>query len=202
MNGITRARSALAVGALLALATGGALYAQSNSKATHQFSDNTFAKKADQGDMAEIKLAQLAQTKSQSPAVRSFAERMITDHSAANQKLENVASQNGINLPAQPNMKQQQTYDRLSKLNGDAFNRAYAENQVKDHEHDIAEFKMETKDGTNPQIKQFAQNTLPTLEEHLTLARQMYRNVENRGNTNGAANGNGAMNNGGATTPR
>jgi putative membrane protein len=208
MNGITRVRSAAVVGTLVALSTGGALFARAKTNTTGgQISDRSFAKKADQGDLAEVKLAQLAQTKSQSPAVRSFAQRMIQDHSKANDKLKSAASQIHINLPAQPNQEQQTTYDRLSKLDGTAFDRAYAENQVKDHEHVIAEFQKEAKTGQNPQIKQFAENTLPTLHKHLTLARQMYRNVENRTNRgatrtyNHNNRGNGSYN-GGATTPR
>jgi putative membrane protein len=223
MNGITVARGAVAVGALVAFTIGGTVLARPKSNtAGRATSDATFAKKADQSDLAEVKLAQLAESKTQNPSVRSFAQRMIHDHSKTNQKLQNVASQNNINLPAQPNEKQQDTYDRLSKLTGTTFDRAYAANQVKDHEHDIAAFKKEAKAGQNPQIKQLAQTTLPVLHEHLTLARQMYRNVENQtnsgaagvnggynppnGGVNGGANGNsgGATGgaNGGATTSR
>lgn len=196
MNGIANARSAIAVGALVALTTDGTLFARGRSKtSSQQPSDRTFAKKADQGDLAEVKLAQLAEQKTQNPTVQAFAQRMIKDHSKANDQLQGVASTTNVNLPAQPNAKQQKTYDRLSKLTGTAFDRAYAQDMVKDHEHDIAEFKKEADNGTNPQIKQFAQNTLPVLQKHLTLARHMYRDVENQGAANNGATG-GAMPNG------
>lgn len=203
MNRFHCARSAIVVGALVAFSTV-TVFAGAKTNTSRQFSDQAFARKADQGDLAEVKLAQLAQTKSRDPIVRSFAQRMIQDHSQSNDKLKNVASQNNINLPDQPNTKQQSAYDRLSRLSGKAFDRAYASDQVKDHQHDIAEFQREAKDGHNPQIKQFAANTLPVLHQHLTLARQMYRNVESRTNNgvNGGANGSGTTNNGGATTPR
>lgn len=217
MNRNHYARSAIVMGALLAFTTAIA-FAGAKTTTGRRISDQTFAKKADQGDLAEVKLAQLAQTKSQDPTVRNFAQRMLQDHSQSNDKLKNVASQNNVNLPAQPDAKQQNTYNRLSRLSGVAFDRAYAANQVKDHEHDIALFRQEARDGQNPQIKQFAASTLPVLHQHLTLARQMYRNVENRTNNGGnsatpsggynspgpgtgGANG-GTNPNGGATTPR
>jgi putative membrane protein len=198
MNGIPGARTAIAVGALFALATGSALFARGTGKtSSQQTSDRAFAKKADQGDLAEVKLAQLAESKTQNPTVQAFAQRMIRDHSKANDQLQEVASSTNVNLPGQPNANQQQTYDQLSKLNGRAFDRAYAQDMVKDHEHDVAAFKNEADNGSNPQIQQFAQNTLPILRKHLTLARQMYRDVENQG-----GHGAGRTNGGGATTPR
>lgn len=203
MNRTSTARSAVAVGALVALTTGGALFARRTSKISgQQSSDRTFARKADQGGLAEVKLGHLAESKTQNPTVRAFAQRMIQDHTQTNNELQGAASATNINLPAQPDAKQQATYDRLSKLSGTAFDRAYATDQVKDHEHVISEFKKEAQDGRNPQIKQFAQNALPTLNKHLTLARRMYRDVENRGGThNGATGGaipNGATGSGGA----
>lgn len=218
MNRIHRARSAFVAGALVAF-TAGSVLAGAKTNTSRQVSDQTFAKKADQGNLAEVKLAQLAQSKSQSPTVRDFAQRIISDHTQANDKLKDAASQANVNLPAQPSPKQQATYDRLSKLSGAQFDRAYARDQVKNHEHDIAEYQREAKDGTSPQIKQFAQNTLPILHQHLTLAREMARNVENNTNGAGTAAPNGSYNNpgnggatgganggtnpnGGATTPR
>lgn len=204
MNRIRRARGAFAVGALVALAAGTALCA-GPATTTKQVSDSTFAKKANEGNLAEVKLAQLAESKSQSPEVKTFARRIIADHTQANDKLKDAASQANINLPAHPNTKQKDTYDRLSRLSGAAFDRAYARDQVTDHQHDISVYKNEAQNGQNPQIKQYAQNTLPVLHEHLSLARQMSRAVEN-GGANGSVQGGAGVNgahggyNGGAGT--
>lgn len=139
--------------------------------------DSTFAKKAAAGGMAEVKFGQLAQQKASSRAVKQFGERMVTDHSKANSQLKGVASKNDITLPSGLDAKDQATYDKLSKLSGTAFDRAYMKDMVSDHEKDVSEFKREASMGKNSDVKNFASQTLPTLQEHLTLARQTEQQV-------------------------
>ncbi len=67
----------------------------------------------------------------------------------------------------------QQEQQRLSKLSGPEFDKAYMRYQLKDHEKDVAEFKKEATTGKDAGIKNFAQSTLPTLREHLKLAEQI-----------------------------
>lgn len=132
--------------------------------------DTTFADKAAQGGMAEVKLGQLAEQHAQSPDVKAFGQRMVTDHTKANDELKSIASRKGITLPSDLNAKDQATYDRLSKLNGAAFDKAYMQDMVTDHRTDVSEFRRESEHGTDADIKAFASKTLPTLEEHLKLA--------------------------------
>jgi putative membrane protein len=139
--------------------------------------DVDFAKEAAAGGMAEVKLGQLAEEKGTNQAVKDFGKRMVEDHSAANEKLNAVASGQKLTLPAKLDKRDQKTYDRLSQLSGDAFDRAYAKDMVKDHQNDIAAFKEEASSGQNAAIKQFASETLPTLEDHLKMAREMERSV-------------------------
>ena len=139
--------------------------------------DKTFARNAAQGGMAEVKLGRLAEEKGANQDVKNFGKRMVEDHSAANEKLKGVASKEGITLPTTLSRQDQMTYDHLSKLSGDAFDRAYAKDMVQDHQQDIAAFKTEARSGKNSSIKEFASDTLPTLEEHLKLAREMETHV-------------------------
>ncbi len=139
--------------------------------------DAVFAKKAAAGGMAEVKLGQLAQEKGSSDAVKTFGKRMETDHSKAGDELKKVASKNNINLPSGMNRKDQATCERLSKLSGAEFDRAYAQDMVTDHQEDIAEFKKEASAGQNDDLKNFASSTLPTLEDHLKQAREMEKTV-------------------------
>ncbi len=132
--------------------------------------DSTFATKAAQGGMAEVKLGELAKEHASSSDVKTFGQRMIDDHTKANDELKTVASKKGITLPTDIDAKDQATYDRLSKLNGAAFDRAYMRDMVSDHRTDISEFKKEASSGTDPDLKEFASKTLPTLESHLQLA--------------------------------
>jgi len=69
----------------------------------------------------------------------------------------------------------------MSKLEGDAFDKAYSKMMVSDHKKDIAEFKHEASSGADPQVKSFASQTLPTLQEHLQLAEKMNSNEKSEG---------------------
>jgi len=150
---------------------------ENQTQPVNVMSDQDFAKEAAQGGMAEVKLGQLAQEKGSSDAVKNFGKQMVEDHSKANDQLKTAASQANFQLPAEIAKKDQKTYNQLSKLNGEAFDRAYAKDMVKDHENDISDFKQEASSGRNAAIKNFASQTLPTLEDHLKMAREMQRTV-------------------------
>jgi putative membrane protein len=143
--------------------------------------DMMFAKKAAQGGMAEVKMGELAQKNGSSQTVKDFGQHMVQDHSKANDRLKDVAAKNSINLPSELNSKDQATYEKLSKLSGSAFDRAYANDMVKDHEADISDFKEEAASGQNEDVKNFASQTLPTLEDHLKMAEQMRQSVNGSG---------------------
>jgi putative membrane protein len=140
-------------------------------------SDTQFARKATQGGIAEVKLGQLAQEKGTSDSVKKFGQRMVEDHTKAGDELKRAAAQDNITLPDDLSAKDKATYDSLSKLSGAAFDRAYARDMVKDHEEDIADFNKEASGGKKSAIKDFATQTLPTLQDHLKEAKEMRQNV-------------------------
>ena len=162
---------------------------QASSPDSKTTSDQDFAMKAAQGGMAEVKLGQLAQQKATSPTVRDFAKRMVQDHSKNENVLQNTASRENMALPTGIDKDAQDTYDRLSKLSGDAFDRAYAHDMVKDHTKDVADFQKEAKDGHDEAIKNYAAQTLPTLQSHLEMARRMEQTVTQSANNNASSNG-------------
>jgi putative membrane protein len=139
--------------------------------------DAHFAKEAARGGIAEVKLGQLAEEKGSNDTVKSFGKRMVDDHSKAGDKLKEVASRESITLPTDISAKDQATYDRLAKLNGTAFDRAYARDMVKDHETDVAAFQKEANAGKDDSLKSFASETLPTLQDHLKQAKEMMKTV-------------------------
>jgi len=140
--------------------------------------DSHFAMKAAAGGMAEVKLGELALRNASSQDVKTFGQRMVDDHTKANDNLKQIASKDNINLPTSIDAKDQATYDRLSKLHGAAFDKAYMQDMVKDHKTDVAEFQKEANSGKNPDIKGFASDTLPTLQQHLSLAEQTAAKVK------------------------
>jgi putative membrane protein len=162
---------------------------ESARRASAAYSSEGFVRNAAEGNMAEVKLGQLAQEKAQSPEVKKFAERMINDHTKAQEQLKQVADQQHINFPTDVNSKDAATYRSLEKLSGAEFDQAYARTMLRDHEKDVTEFKKEVSTAQNGPVKQYAQETLPTLESHLQEAKQMQAQVSREGVGKGKAGG-------------
>lgn len=163
--------------AAIALAMGIGM-AQSKQTANRVAADNTFVNKAAMGGMAEVEMGQLAAQHASDAKVKEFGQRMVDDHSKANDELKKIASQKSETVPTTLDPKDQAAIDRLSRLNGAQFDRAYMDQMVKDHRQDIAEFKREGQSGDDPDIKAFASKTLPTLQEHLRLAEAAQKEVK------------------------
>ena len=132
--------------------------------------DKTFVEKAAVGGLAEVEMGKMAQQKGSSDQVKQFGSRMVDDHSKANDELKQVASSKGIALPSDLDAKQKSKMAKLEKLSGAQFDRAYMDDMVADHKEDVSEFQKQAKSGSDADIKGFASKTLPTLQEHLTLA--------------------------------
>jgi putative membrane protein len=135
--------------------------------------DTTFVQKAAQGGIAEVELGQLAAQKASSEDVKKFGQKMVDDHSKTNDELKQLAAQEHIDLPQQMTTKDKATKAHLEKLSGARFDRVYMNNVVKDHEKDVAEFERESQMAKDPALKGFAQQTLPTLREHLHEAQKI-----------------------------
>jgi putative membrane protein len=148
-------------------ATGNAATAQLNSV------DRQFVSAAASGGIAEVQTAQLAEQQGSKSQVKSFAQKMIDDHTKANQQLASLASQMGVTPPTEPDAKEKAAAAKLKALNGTAFDRAYVRQEIQDHKETIALFQKEAKSGQDPQLKQFASQTLPTLQEHLKMAEKI-----------------------------
>jgi putative membrane protein len=142
-------------------------------------------KKAAQGGMAEVELGQLAVQKASSDQVKQFGQRMVDDHSKANDQLKQLAQQEHVKLPTQPSAKDKATKAKLENLSGKEFDEAYMSDMLKDHKKDVAEFERESKNAKDPAVKDFAEQTLPTLREHLKQAQQISPNANTQ-----ASNGN------------
>jgi putative membrane protein len=140
-------------------------------------SDQKFLREAAQGGMMEVELGKLAADKASSDDVKSFGQRMVDDHTKANDQLKTLASNKSFTLPTGMSHEQRNMKDKLSKLSGAAFDRMYMDHMVKDHKQDVAEFKKESQNAKDSDVRSFASETLPTLQEHLTLAQQVDQKV-------------------------
>ena len=136
-------------------------------------SDATFMTEAARGGLAEVEMGQLAQRNGRSPAVKRFGQTMVSQHGRSNQEMMALAQQKQITPPSSIGAEHQSVYDDLSKLRGAAFDRAYAQAMVRDHQEDLRAYQEEAANGTDPDVKAFAARQVPTLQEHLRMAQRL-----------------------------
>ncbi|MBV8816664.1 MAG: DUF4142 domain-containing protein [Verrucomicrobia bacterium] len=162
--------------ALIAFSTlvtvGAGLYAQGLST-----SEKTFVEKAAKGNLAEVELGKLASQKSDNAGVKAFGEQMVTDHSKANDNLKPIADSNGVQWPTALTGEPKTLYDRLSKLSGPSFDKAYIQAMVTDHKKDAQEYKTEAGKAKDSQLKSYVNQTLPIVEQHLSHAEQVQQSA-------------------------
>ena len=129
--------------------------------------DASFYKHAAEGGIAEVDAGRLAQDKGNSQQVKDFGAMMVKDHSAANEKLQALASSKNITLPTSASVGQMATKAKLDVFSGDTFDKSYVKGQVAAHRETIALFRKEISAGQDADAKAFASATLPTVRAHL-----------------------------------
>jgi len=157
--------------ALTGMLTLGSFAQTSSSSGKLDKTDQHFVDKAAEGGLAEVELGNLALQKASSDDVKKFAQRMVDDHTKANDQLKSLASSEGFSVPDHLSAKDTMTKEKLEKLSGDQFDKAYMKDMVQDHTQDVAEFRQESEKAANSGVKNFASQTLPTLESHLHEAK-------------------------------
>jgi len=139
--------------------------------------DQEFATKASAAGLAEVNLSNLAVRSATNPAVQQFAQRMVQDHTRANQQLIQIANQKNVRLATNMDKKHQDLMNQLTKSQGAQFDRRYMRQMVQDHEEAVKLFERESKDGNDAALKQFAATALPILRDHLKMARDVANRV-------------------------
>jgi len=133
--------------------------------------DRTFVDQAAESGVATVQASKLAVQKARDPRVRQFAQRMIDDHDTANDELAKLASSRRIALPVEPALRHRKEMDALQQRSGVDFDRAYMKGQVADHQKAVALFDRQARMGQDTALRQWAAKMLPTLREHLQMAR-------------------------------
>jgi putative membrane protein len=153
--------------AIVALATAGVASAQEDPEAK-------FLEDAVRGNVAEVKMGELAQQRGQSEAVREFGEMLVEDHSSALKETAELAQGLKLIPPAQPTAEQTQKHDALARLSGEEFDRQFAAEMVKAHEETIAKYEKHAQSNIgDAKVREHAQESLPTLKEHLAVAQRL-----------------------------
>jgi putative membrane protein len=150
--------------------------------------DAKFIKEAAEGGMMEVKLAQLALTKTTSPEVKKLAQHMLDDHTKANTELKALAAKMNITIPSDISMDNQKMYDNLGKKTGAEFDKEYADMLVKSHKKSISKFETCGEKGKDPELKKWASGKIPVLKHHLEMAQQtqeLLKKTPNKTSTSG-----------------
>ena len=140
--------------------------------------DRKFVQDAAIGGLEEMELGRLAMQKAASDQVRRLGQRMADDHLQTSVVLMALAEAKGLTLPTSLDVRQQKEIERLQKLSGADFDRAYMKLVVEDHQNDIREFRKQAQRGQDADIKSFAATTLPKLHDHLAMARDAVRTAK------------------------
>ncbi|MER8442948.1 DUF4142 domain-containing protein [Mesorhizobium sp. M1066] len=144
--------------------------------APHQtnYQDRLFAQLITVGGRSEIELGRLAAGKTSHDDVREFANRMVDDHDKANEQLKSVADKSKISLPEGLDPDHKKIRSDLEKLDGTAFELAYLGAQIVDHQKTAQLLAWEIGSGEDAALQRFASEKLPTVLEHLDLARALH----------------------------
>lgn len=136
--------------------------------------DKSFMTDAAESGHAEINASKIALEKNRSPAVKDFAEAMIGDHTTVGDALAKLAASKNLTLPDGPSVMQKTKIAVLSKLDGATFDKQYAGIiGVSAHEDAVKLFKDAAANANDPDVKQFASETLPKLQHHLEMAKRL-----------------------------
>jgi putative membrane protein len=135
--------------------------------------DRLFARLATSGGMAEVELGKLAEQKGQRDEIKTFARRMVQDHSKANAQLASLAKQAGIPLPNELDAEHQAMRAELDKVSGAQFDLAYMRGQVVDHQKTVLLLQWEISFGQDADLQKFASQILPGVLEHLQTAQNI-----------------------------
>jgi putative membrane protein len=136
---------------------------------TKGLTDAVFAKKAAAGGLTEVELGKIAQQNGESQDVKDFGAKMVTDHGKVNDNLKAIAAKDNITIPDKPNAEQQELIDKLGKETGKEFDNAYIRAMVKAHVMDKTLFTEESTNTKNADLKQFADDTLQVITDHLNM---------------------------------
>jgi len=143
--------------------------------------DQTFVTKASASGLAEVNISRLAARRASDSGVKEFAEKMIADHTKANKELIDLADKKRFKVASTMDEKHQKLSEKLSTIEGAAFDQAFMAGQVKDHEEAVSLFEKQSKSGKDSELKAWAKKTLPDLRHHLKMAKETRDKVKGKG---------------------
>lgn len=141
-------------------------------------SDKSFVKRAADQNATDVELAKLAEEKGSSDAVKEFGKRVVEDHQKDNPALATAAAKVNVDVPTELPHSAKKTRDKLAKLSGPDFDRAYAKLMLNEQKDNVQLFTQEAQVGQIPEVKGYAAKTLPTVEQHKKMAEELTASVK------------------------
>jgi putative membrane protein len=137
--------------------------------------DKMFLRAAAAGGIAEVQFGQLATQKGNSEDVKTFGQKMVDDHTTLNKDMESIADSMGVKLSTHMNKDDQAEYDKLKGLSGDDFDKEYITLMVRDHHHDLREFRLEAANTQDQTLKNAVVKGQKVIHEHLEMVNSLAR---------------------------
>lgn len=146
---------------------------RNNDPDPNLLTNQEFMQRAAASDVFEIQTGQMATQMAQTQEVQQFGQQLVTDHTQSSTMLRNLASQKNIALPDSMNQDQMVIRNTLRNQSGVAFDRDFVNAQVQAHEEVVNLYEQATREVTDVDVRGFAQQVLPNLQQHLDHARQL-----------------------------
>jgi len=147
-----------------------------NGQTPQMIKDRMFLRRAAQGGIAEVQFGKLATQKAASEDVKTFAQKMVDDHTEMNKDMEPVADNLGVKLPSHLNKENQAEYEKLNGLSGEAFDNEYLTVMVQDHHKDLRAFRLEAANGQDPALKNVVSKGERMIHDHMKMVDKLARN--------------------------
>ena len=139
--------------------------------------DISAMKQLAQSNLNEISAGKTAQSKAQSPDVKNFGQKMVTDHGKMLEELRTLAKKKDVALPQDANLKDMAQMKLMERKSGADFDREFMEHMVKDHEKDIQDAEGIAAKAKDPQFKAAVQKAIPVMKQHLELAQKISKSA-------------------------
>jgi putative membrane protein len=163
--------------------TGGSTNAQNGSigdtmgDAQSRQMDQRFLGQVTQASLLNIAMGKLAQEKSSVQAVKVFGNRMVTDHERGLEIFKKVAVRDGVTVSYDMDARHKERLDKLAKLSGEEFDRAYVKDQLKAHQRMVSYFQSESDNATESVAVKMANNMLPAVQRHLNEIKELNKSL-------------------------
>jgi putative membrane protein len=155
------------------MACGQAVTGHTTTKTRADSRDVEFIRKAGEANMAQMGFGDLITKKAQNPQLRDFAQQMRREHEQSDQQLQELAQSHGVSWPVPVSKHDAAILEKADNLSGDKFDRTVLDRWITDQKDKIKDFEREAKHAQDPQLKQYAISSLPTLREQLNRAQTL-----------------------------